>query len=528
MLAGKKRAAEAPVHAPSNLPSLVPLPEQEPDLRWVVLALCAVALLPRALVFPLNENFYGDAVIRTELAERWLQQPRWISSFDDGAFQFGPLHIYVTALVLKVWPAREHAGRLVSLLFGTLSVVPLFFLTRRLFGWRPAVWAGLAFSAWGIHLQVSTTAASEALSLFLVLTTLSWFAAGMDEGRLSPLAAAAAVLNLACATRYDAWMLVPILCAALLLGDRDRVAAITRTVFFGLLCLPFPLIWMQGNELARGSPFFPLEYIDAFHRNWFQQGVAAWGQLGYRLQNFFFWPGAALFTLTPPVAVFGFAGMVHAFRKIPSSRWLLWVAWLPTAYFTVRGSLLGNFVPLVRFTVAQVVLVLPFVAVGFAWLFGRAATWTRRAAAGVTIAVALAAPAWLGAFTYRSEGKFQDSLRPASPISTNPHSVRQVARYLKEEVAAKGEAVILDHDPRYLDLQVAFFSGLPEERMARYRWTIFRERLKTADPRFLVLIQGGKLASDPDFQWVGDQLRFAGHLYTEVPGFSSPFRVFRR
>ncbi len=501
-------------------PTLVRQIEAVPRHSLIVWSLLAAALLPRLLLLALNENLYGDAVIRTELGARWLENPRWIESFKDGAFQFGPLHLYLMGLALKIWPAREHAGRVLSLLFGVLTVVPLYSLTRRIFSWKAGVWACLGLSVWGLHAQLSSTAASESLGLLLVVTVLALFATGLERNQFFPITLAAVVLNLACATRYDAWMLGPILCLVLLLGDRDRVAAVARAVFFGLLCLPFPMAWMQGNEVATGNPFYPIQYIDDFHRVWFRDGVALWGEASYRLQNLFFWPGAALVSLTPLVALFGLAGMVRAWRERRDLRWLLWVVWVPTAYFSFRG--------LTRFAVCQIALLLPFAPFGFDWALGQASARLRRAALGLTVGVAVAFPIWLGAFTFHSEGKWQDSLRPLSPTSTNPRAVRQVARFLREQVAAAGEAVILDSDPAFRDLQVAFFSGLPEERIARYRWEIFPERLRTAAPRFLVRIDGGTLASHPHFELAGSRARLHDQWFEELPGFEPPFHVYRR
>src|SRR5687768_4777367 len=82
----------------------------EPRTAVVLALLVAATLLPRALVFPLNENLHGDAVARTELAERWARDPHWIASFDDGAYQFGPLHLYAVGATLWAWPDREDAG----------------------------------------------------------------------------------------------------------------------------------------------------------------------------------------------------------------------------------------------------------------------------------------------------------------------------------------------------------------------------------------------------------------------------------
>jgi len=523
-------------------PEVVSRAKAEQSSQTLLILLMSAALLPRLILLPLNENLFGDAVIRTELAARWAAHPHWISSYADGAFQFGPLHLYLMGILLQIWPSQEHVGRLLSLIFGVLSVIPLFALTRRLMGKRAAVWACLAFSVWGMHVQFSTTAGSEALALFLVLACLAYFAAAMEEGRFAPLVYSALMLNLACATRYDAWLLIPLLSVALLFGDKDRIAAITRAVFFALFCLPFPLIWMQGNESAQWVPgfpyasaFAPIRYIEQFHKDWVSGELGRWGKALYRLQNAFFWPGAALATLSPLVALFGVIGMVQAFRRRPEQRWLLWVAWIPSLYFTFRSAVLLNFQPLARFAATELVLVLPYVYFGFGELLKNAGAWTRRGIAALAIAVALGEPIALGAFTFRSEGKLEDALRPISPTSTNPEATMRVARFIKEEILPRNGAIILDNDPRYLDMQLAFFGGLPEERMARYRWEdcngdggCFRDRLHTANPDYLVRIEGGKLAENPDFEILDNRVRLGERWFEELPGFPLPFHVYHR
>src|SRR5258707_15269380 len=152
-----------------------------------------------------------------------------------------------------------------------------------------------------MHIQFSTTAASESLALFLVLCTLWLFAAGVEQGLFAPTAFSALVLHLACASRYDAWLLIPLLSGLLLFGDSDRIAAITRAVFFGLLCLPFPLIWMQGNEVALGSPFAPFHHIEDFHRAWVGEPMWLGGPFLIRLNNSFFGPGIVFLPLSPLV-----------------------------------------------------------------------------------------------------------------------------------------------------------------------------------------------------------------------------------
>jgi len=227
--------------------------------------------------------------------------------------------------------------------------------------------------------------------------------------------------------------------------------------------------------------------------------------------------------------------MAIAFRRRKEARWLLWVAWVPAAYFTLRSAMLLKFQPLGRLTAAQLVLLLPYVHYGFGELTRNAGLWMRRMVAGLAIGLAVAEPIALGAFTFRSEGDLENTLRPISPTSTNPASIMQVARFIKEEILPRNGAIILDSDPGYSDLQIAFFGGLPEERMARYRWedcigdgACFRDRLRTANPDYLVRIEGGKLAESPDFEVLDRRVRLGDRWFEELPELPRPYHLYRR
>jgi 4-amino-4-deoxy-L-arabinose transferase-like glycosyltransferase len=501
---------------------------REPRTGVILALLLAAALIPRLVVFPINENFHGDAVARTELAERWVAHPHWISSFQDGAYQFGPLHLYTVGAALWAWPDRENAGRAVSLLFGVLSVLPLYFLTRRLFGWKAGLAAGLGFAAWGMHVQLSTTASSEALALFLVLCVLHYYAKAREDGRLGSLFSSALLLNLACATRYEAWLLIPLLGALLLVAEKDKIAALTRTAIFTLACLPFPAFWMQGNEREMGSPLYPIAFIEQYHRTWVADGVATWGGPLFRLQNLFFWPGVALFTLTPLVGLFGVVGMVAAWRRFPEHRWLVWLVVVPASYFTFRSAVLLDFVPLARFTVGQVVLLLPFVALGFAAIAAKFAAPLRHGLVSVTALVAVVMPAWLGQFTWKAQQGAALSLSPVSPVGTNPPQLMQVARFLRQQVAPAAGTVVLDADSKFQDVQIGFYSGLPESRLARVRWDTFDRKLAIEPPEYLVRIEGGELNKRADFEARGGHVTLGEVWFEELGGFRAPMHVYRR
>jgi hypothetical protein len=256
--------------------------------------------------------------------------------------------------------------------------------------------------------------------------------------------------------------------------------------------------------------------------------VARWTSLGYRAQNLVFWPGVALLTLSPLIAWFGMRGMVRVWRQRREERWLIWVALVPTAYFAFRSVVLLDFVPLARFAVSQVALLLPFVGDGYqATVEGRPMA-VRRLWAGAALALAIAVPVTIGVLTFRRDDTVASSLRPVSPISTNPPAVMQVARWVKDEVASRGGAMALDIDDHYWDLQIAFFSGLPDTRISRLRWDIFRKQLAEQHPEVLVRREGGALEHERDFLLLGTTVSFDGDGWEEVPGFERPWHVYRR
>lgn len=471
-------------------------------------ALFAAFAAVRVAIFPFAESLFGDGVVRSEIAERWARDPHLVRSFKDGVYQFGPLHFYLTAPLLWLWPSREHAPRLLSLLFSLVSVFPLYRLGRRLFSRKAALAAGLSMSVWGLHIQSSTTAASEAIFLALLFFCLDALFEGLEEVRLGALARSALFANLMCALRYDGWMYVPLLGAIVALWGKDRVAAGTRAVLYLALCSLFPLWWLQGNEKATGDALYPLHYIEDFHRRWTQDGVAGMGALGFRAQALFFWPGVLLVTCSIFVGVFAIAGMARAFRR-REKRSLALLAIAPAAYYTVRGAILLDFSPLARFAMAQVALSLFYVRDGFDLLAARLPNAGRKALAAAAAITAVGTTACLGWMTAWKTGGRAEVLRPISPLSTLPTDQMAAARFIKERIG-QGEALVVDEAPQYVDLNVAFFTGLPETRLIRKRWEDYEKRIvESPNAPWLLAARNGKLqeegvrAGEPAILWRG-------------------------
>lgn len=488
----------------------------------------AVVALPRLILLPFNENLYGDAISRAEMGERWMANPHLITAFGDGAGQYGPLHLYLVGLA-TAFVDREVAGRIVSLLCGVLTVVPLYRLARRLVGWQAGIVACLGLAVWGLHIQFSTTAASESVAVFLMLSALSAFSSALETGRSRDLVWAAVWLNLAEAVRYDAWMYPPVLAAAVLLIGAHASLSGRQLGGFVAACLLFPVMWMVGNYKMHGDPTFPFDYINGEHSRWAATYNGFWREVWLRLQGIGFWPVMALVTLTPGVAAFSFVGIVAVWRERRTVRWIIVMLSAPILYYAARTTIFGDFVPLTRFMAVSLALMLVFVWDGHRvatrwWGSGRARSLVRAAAV-----LALAIPVVIGWLTFRHDGPVPNVIRPVSPASTNRRAVMSAAAFVRSTVVPGANGLVVDTDEKtFLDLPLVFYGGLLEEQAIRVRQPADLSRVERERPGYVVRLDGGSLLQQEAVRLSGRTLMLDGTAYDELDGFSAPVHVYRR
>jgi 4-amino-4-deoxy-L-arabinose transferase-like glycosyltransferase len=454
-------------------------------LLWVALALAAAARLPALL---LGMEHYGDGPVRVEIAERWARAPHLWRGFSE-AYQFGPLHLSMLGGVLELWPDRLWAPRVFSLVCGLLGVWLLFRITARLLGPEAATVAALGLALSPLHVQASTTAASEAPFLALLLGAIDLLLSGR-------LALSALLLGAAGMVRYDGWLYVPLLAGWLLLR---RVPLPRVALFCAVAVLPVPL-WLWQNARTSGDFLAPIHYIDRDHRALADMALGWFGQVRWRAYCLVYWPTAVLLLVTPVLGLLSIAGAARALWKKAAGWELAAIAWIPAAYFTFRGAVLVDFRPLSRFVLVAATLSLPFAWSGLAALPSR----LRTSAAALTALVLLATPAALALFSYGRNGAVAEWARPISPISTVPPGIAQASRWLRANAGAR-DVLLLDSAWHYLDIPLAFASGVPEERIARLRWPDFQERLARNAPTLAVLLYQGKLRWEAGAEGAGEE-----------------------
>jgi 4-amino-4-deoxy-L-arabinose transferase-like glycosyltransferase len=480
--------------------------------RLGLLLALSLGFAARAAAFALSVEHYGDAPVRVELAERWARAPHLWRGFSE-AYQYGPLHLTLLGAALRIWPDRFVAPRAVSFACGMACIALLWKITRDLFGAGAALFAACALSLSSLHIQASASSASEVvfLAFFLaalerllaarearagsagaVSTAVSAGAGSTSAGR-GALFASALLLGAAGLFRYDGWLYVPLFCALLLLDWRRGERALADVAGYGALAALPALLWLAQNARF-GDALAPLHYIDRDHRALAQAAIGWYGQAGYRLYCLAFWPGAILLLCSPVAGAFAFFGAVRALARRSRGWELAALAFVPALYLTFRGAVLADFRPLTRFAMVAATLSLPFAyraLESFRASFGATAG---RVALAASALLMLATPAALASFSYGRNGSAAEWARPLSPISSVPPGIAQAARFLREH-AGPTDVVLLDGVWDYLDIPLAFESGLPDRQLIRRAWPDFEERLSRASPTMAVLLYQGNLRS---------------------------------
>ena len=137
-------------------------------------AAIALAIVLRLAAFPFAENKHGDAPMRALIAERMVLEPA-SAGVPRTYCQFGPLHTTLMRPFIALDRVASRSSRYLSLFAGIGVLFPFLAFARRVLGQSGEAGAALATFALAVsplHIQASTTAASEALYLLLWVCAL--------------------------------------------------------------------------------------------------------------------------------------------------------------------------------------------------------------------------------------------------------------------------------------------------------------------------------------------------------------------
>jgi hypothetical protein len=321
----------------------------------------ALAALLRVGLFPFADNKHGDAPMRALVAERMNLEPA--SAANPRTYcQFGPLHTTLMRPFLALDHDAPRSSRYLSLLMGLALFFPFLRLARRLVGEQHAQLAAFALALSPLHLQVSTTAASEALYLVLFVAALERLLAAVERPRLGTFAVAGLLSSLAAVTRYDAWFAIPVAAAAVAVFARGRPVWRGLAVYCACAAL-LPVAWLVWGAAATDDAFFFAHYITGDHANLAATAVRRYGPALGRARQLGIWALSFTGAMTLPMLVGAALAARRLGRSLPAAmRIVIVTALVPPALYLAKGLLFLSFEPLPRFALVPGVLLLPLAA----------------------------------------------------------------------------------------------------------------------------------------------------------------------
>jgi hypothetical protein len=439
-----------------------------------LLAIVALAIALRAALFPFAENKHGDAPMRALVAERMVLDPA-SAAVPRTYCQFGPLHTALMRPFVALDRFAPRSTRYLSFLAGIAVFWPFLAFARRLCGRERTELAALALAVSPLHLQASTTAASEALYLLLWVAAIERLLAALGLGRegegagrrgLGTFALAGLLASLAAVTRYDAWLALPLMAAAgWWLTPAPRASVLPGLVVFSLAAALLPVAWLVWGAVAGGDPLFFAHYITADHAGLAATAAARYGEVLGRLRQAGIWALAFAAAMTPPGAWLAGVALTRWRALSREMRFVAITALAPPAIYLGRGLLLMSFEPLARFGLVPGTLLLPLAA--SAVPAGRARAFRL---AAVASAAAFSAAIWLVATVGRD--RIWAGAESMGALTRLDAEDRALAAYLRARRPPGAPVMIEPH--AFADIGIAHAAGVP--------WTESISLIVTRDP----------------------------------------------
>lgn len=206
----------------------------------LILFLAALALRLYAALVP--GIIVPDGVVYIETA-RMIEAGQWQRVSDVGIYSLYPFMIVAFHKVLADW---ELAGRLISVIFGSLAVLPLYFLFKRMFDIRIAGVAGFFFVISPKLVEFSSNVIREPAFWFFSICALWVVWEAIEQQRWYYMPIASLFVGMSIITRMEGIALIPI--TFFWMGWRllksKKLRSRTVLVYVVIFLVSFPIIFI--------------------------------------------------------------------------------------------------------------------------------------------------------------------------------------------------------------------------------------------------------------------------------------------
>ena len=322
--------------------------ENQKKALWFLLTISFLIRLIYLLCF--DNYFYGDATARLFLSWDWSLNPVVFPNPD-----WLPLHFYLLGSIIKITGDILIAPRILGLVLGSLSVIPFYLISKKLFNPLIAFATALIFCFHGTHILLSIITLSSVPFLFFTLWGLYFLLRYLEKPNFIAVVSLALCLGAAALLRFEGWMLICFLSIAVVKNLKQWKLSLVYLFVVSLA----PLWVMYMTYLEVGNPLRGLIYSD-------QEVMAYLNIVGTKAVQDIFHTSIAF---APGTWLIGIAGMVFCFTQKKNRGYVLLLGAISIIVYNklLNQSLLPEF----RYFITLSVLMLPLFTFGLFQLLER-------------------------------------------------------------------------------------------------------------------------------------------------------------
>jgi len=199
--------------------------------------LVIIALIPRIIVFLQPQIITIDGTLYTKMAQL----------FSDGKYEgisrtYFTLYPLIVFLVQKFVGDWELSGRLISLILGTLTVIPIFLLGRSLYNERVGWLAAFFYITLPNFLGFDTEVLRDPMYWFFLALSLWLTWEGLKKNRLLLMGLASISAGLGAITRVDGFILWGVLALYVAFCRTPRIPIKRKALNVAILVIIFPIL----------------------------------------------------------------------------------------------------------------------------------------------------------------------------------------------------------------------------------------------------------------------------------------------
>ena len=217
---------------------------------YLALILMFAAGLRLYWVFTQTHVIEGEGAEYASIARNFLKGKGYVGSLGEGPqLLFPPLYPLLIAAYSPLTGDLETAGRLVSVTFGTLLLLPIYFICRRIYNRKVALMAAMLTACHPLLVRLSASVYSEAVFLTLVMAGSYWSLQSLRLRRIKDSVCAGACFGLAYLTRpeamgYPLLLVISLLTLSVFGGRQLKRATLLSGIVLGsflIVALPYML-----------------------------------------------------------------------------------------------------------------------------------------------------------------------------------------------------------------------------------------------------------------------------------------------